>query len=1030
MKTFNEDTRVKFPACGQFLRLGYNYQPLKDAEINFDTKIFINRFKPAIEKINSKTFNDNEILNIVNEIDSSIKNNDLGRDFYTWLINPDKKVKLIDFDNLENNDFAFTTELPFSPNEGTEEGSFRPDINILINGMPLAFLEVKKPNNEGGIQVEFNRMINKRLNNDKFKKFFNLIQIVSFSNNMEYEDEDSADAEDVKCGSFYTTPNSDNTTFSFFREDIKDYHTNYPYQEINDDILKEVIKAEGYNPQEAETDEFKTNLSVYSPCNEFITSLYDKERFMYFLHYGIMYLTEKKEVKDTNGNVIETIPVPQKHIMRYPQFFATRAIIKKLDNGDKRGIIWHTQGSGKTALAAFSNHVLKDYYVKKGINLKMFFIVDRLDLLIQASDEFANRYFNVINCSSKREFTNELTAPLSKTVAGTIGSICVVNIQKFIDDYGEPANDYDLKVQRVFFIDEAHRSYAKGTGEFYKNLMTCDPSGVFIAMTGTPLLTKKERSNLRFGDYIHKYFYDKSIADGYTLRIKKEDIETVAKSEIRANLDIESQNLDKNDVYESNDFVSCVSKYIEKDFNYFRLENSDKTIGGMIVCRSNTQAKAVWEWFENNSTTLKAGLVISDSQNAFQSERNKYNQKSFKDDNFPDLLVVHYMLTTGYDVKRLKKMYLLRAPKAQNLLQTISRVNRPYKNKNINKTYKYGYIVDFVDIDEEYNRSLNAYIQELEEGSNVDGDEGYSLTGLVVDKEDIQRKYMQLVEELNSFPIDQDNLEKFNISLTYLNRVALLKIRKILNGIKDCEVEFKLSNAKDYAEQIDVADIKAKLKLIQNRIGYENITSNPVDTFAIMNNKEVIEIIYEFLKVKTQILNLDQLIGDNPKINELKDVITSIQNEIQRNKNTNDLRIRKLEELLQKVFKELNIDNISELTEELKQVYDGIKNINDENDRLAEIYGGHYSFVKTYSESFNKYSIEKSESEKVLLITYSYLQDKLKGDAVTVQGKANFISHTKSAITKKLFEDGLYSKVKGCIDDILGDLYTNIQLFM
>ena len=95
----------------------------------------------------------------------------------------------------------------------------------------------------------------------------------------------------------------------------------------------------------------------------------------------------------------------------------------------------------------------------------------------------------------------------------------------------EVKNDYEANVQRVFFIDEAHRSY-KLTGEFFKNLMTCDIGAVYIALTGTPLLTKKERSNLKFGDYIHKYFYDKSIADGYTLKIKKENIDTVAKKEI------------------------------------------------------------------------------------------------------------------------------------------------------------------------------------------------------------------------------------------------------------------------------------------------------------------------------------------------------------------------------------------------------------------------------------------------------------------------------------------------------------------
>ena len=228
MAVFNEDTRVKIPATIQFLRLEYNYQSLKadDIDIDFNTKIFVNRFKPALETINGRKFSYDEIKSIITDIHNVLKNNDLGKEFYNWLIDPKDKVKLIDFENIKNNDFAVVDELPFSVVEGTEEGSFRPDINILINGMPLAFLEVKKPNNDGGIQKEFDRMINKRLQNPDYRKFFNLIQFVSFSNNMEYEEDD--DAEDVKAGSFYTTPNGNNTSFSFFREDDEKFHITYP----------------------------------------------------------------------------------------------------------------------------------------------------------------------------------------------------------------------------------------------------------------------------------------------------------------------------------------------------------------------------------------------------------------------------------------------------------------------------------------------------------------------------------------------------------------------------------------------------------------------------------------------------------------------------------------------------------------------------------------------------------------------------------------------------------------------------------
>ena len=137
---FNEDTRVKFPATAHFLRLGYEYQSLKNAQVDFETKIFINRFKPALEKINNREITDEEIYTLIGELNLLLKNNDLGKEFYNRIISSEYDIRIIDFDNIDNNDFAVVDELPFSIKEGTEEGSFRPDINILINGIPLAFL--------------------------------------------------------------------------------------------------------------------------------------------------------------------------------------------------------------------------------------------------------------------------------------------------------------------------------------------------------------------------------------------------------------------------------------------------------------------------------------------------------------------------------------------------------------------------------------------------------------------------------------------------------------------------------------------------------------------------------------------------------------------------------------------------------------------------------------------------------------------------------------------------------------------------
>lgn len=1014
MPVFNEDTRVKIPATIQFLRLDYHYQPLKadDLDIDFNTKIFVNRFKPALEIINGRTFTYDDIKTVVKDIYNVLKNNDLGKEFYNWLVDPKDRVKLIDFEDITKNDFAVVDELPFSVVEGTEEGSFRPDINILINGMPLAFLEVKKPNNDGGIQKEFDRMINKRLQNPDYRRFFNLIQFVSFSNNMEYEEDD--DAEDVKAGSFYTTPNGNNTSFSFFREDDEQYHITYSYKDIDMDTVKYVMKDCGYNPAEADTPEFAENLKTGTPCNSFVTSVFDKERFLYFLEYGIMFISGQ---------------IPERHIMRYPQFFATRKIVERLEAGGKGGIIWHTQGSGKTAIAAFSNRVIRDYYSKKNISTRFFFVVDRLDLLTQASIEFTARGLKTVNCEDKAGFTNELNKTLSTDVGSkAIGEICVVNIQKFEGKMPEAKNDYKAKVQRIFFVDEAHRSYSS-TGEFFKNLMTCDLDAVYIALTGTPLLSRKERSNLKFGDYIHKYFYDKSIADGYTLRIKKENIDTVAKSEIKKNLEIEDRQLEDRDVYESDAYVNALGAFIEKDFVNFRLQNSDMSIGGMIVCRTNPQAKKVQEWFKVNSK-LNTGLVITDTDDPKQKKINRNHQIDFRDTLVPDILIVNFMLTTGYDVKRLKKMYLLRGPHAQSLLQTISRVNRPYKSPN-GKVYRYGYIVDFVDIEQEYDKTIEAYIKELEADLNENGENEGSLAGLVVDKEDINRKYHKYVDELEDM-IATDNLERFSKQLTLYNKEALLKIRRLLNGIKECQTEFILSRAMDYAAQIDAERNKKLLRLTQDRIDFMNLSRNTVEMMDVISNEEVVEILYEFIKVKIIIMDLGQMTQDNPKFQRFSKVVRDIQNEIKKNKNKGDIKIRKLDELLQKIFNDLSISDLNDLdsiTDELLEALEKARNINYENERLSKIYGGSYAFVKTYQDAVERYPADRSEIERMLVIIYQAIEDVLEKEIVMIQGRKNFADSIKSKATKTLLKEKLYGKIKGFYTPLLNDLYTNIQLF-
>ena len=1018
MAIFNEDTRVKIPATIQFLRLGYEYQSLKDIDLHTETRIAINRFKPAVERINGRSYSDADINAILDEIHSVIRNNDMGRAFYRWLINPQDKPMLVDFEHIEKNNFAVVDELTFGKegSESEKEGSFRPDITVLINGIPLCFLEVKHPNNEGGIQAEFTRMLNKRLEKTEYKKYFNMLQVVSFSNNMEYEDEDdSAMAEDVKAGSFYTTPNGLRTTFSFFREEQP---KTTGFVDIPMDKIKAVLKDNHYSPAEADTPEFYTNLDMDTPCNRFVTSLFAKERITYLLRYGITYVNGK---------------VPEKHIMRYPQFFASQALMKRLDNGGKSGIIWHTQGSGKTELAAFSTRILRDYYAKKAVTARFYYVVDRLDLLTQVSGEMSKRGLNVINVNSKDEFEKELNKPISDHVAtNTDGEITVVNIQKFDDEMPVAKNDYNANIQRVIFIDEAHRSY-RTDGEFFKNLMLVDVNAVYVALTGTPLLSKKERSNLKFGDYIHKYFYDKSIADGYTLRIKKESIDTTARSEIKKNLELENPKVSKTDATESEDYIQALCKFIEKDFRYFRLTNNDDTIGGMIVCSSNLQAKKIKRWFDEQSD-LTAGLVISDE--AIPSSVNKQTQIAFKETSQPDILVVHQMLTTGYDVNRLKKMYLLRNAKEHTLLQTISRVNRPYTSP-AGKTYQYGYIVDFVDITEEYDRTIGMYLKEIEADFGEEGEGNGTLTGLIIGPDEIYAKYKKYNSELDSM-VDTSNLECFSKQLTFMIKDALLTIRRLLNGIKTCYTEFKLSRAEEYASQIDIDHIKKLLKTVQARIDFVNLTSTPTTMMDIISNEEIVEILYEFLKTKIEILDMSKLgdatkdFVDKDEYKTMVDLVTKVQDEIKQNRNHNQIEMVKLDEVLQKLFAMLDISNLDDTNEELRAILKEARRINEENERLSARYDGSYAFVKTYTDAIEAHpEYDKEDIAKVLDIVYEAVKDIRSANILILQGRDNFVSSVNHMTVTKLIKAKLYSKLalNTWYNDILTETYTNMKIF-
>lgn len=620
---WNEATRVQMPALVHLTRIGFTYfgkitEDKAGTVYDPDTNILIEVFKSQFAKLNPERAGEAEaMLRIIRQ---ELDNDDIGESFYKRLkaVSP---VRLIDFEHPENNTFHCSAEFTCK----RDEDEFRPDITLFVNGLPLVFIEVKKPNNIGGMVAEAERMNKLRFPNKKFRRFINITQLMIFSNNMEY---DAMGGIVPIQGVFYCTGSKKGSPFNCFREenplnlDVAPYNRDFPYKDIDPEVEKQILSD--FNNQVIHTSpEYQTNLRTTTPTNRVLTSMCSPDRLLFLLKYGITYYHKTKELDD---GTIEQID--QKHIMRYQQFFAAMIVRERISEGTTSGIIWHTQGSGKTALSFHLSYVLTDYFASINKVTKFYFIVDRLDLMKQSKEEFTARGLVVKTASSRAELMEQFRTNQSQE--GTTGEpeITVVNIQRFEERQDKVVlPSYATNLQRVFIIDEAHRGY-KPEGSFLANLFDADPNSIKIALTGTPLL-KSERESWRvFGNYLHTYYYDKSVQDGYTLKIIREDIETSYKEkleEIYHSLEnlVQKKDVKKDDIIEHPNYVKELLRYIITDLKRFRIIRGDDTLGGMVICETSEQARRLFAYFDeiqnelnkdaSSKSHFKVGLILYDS---------------------------------------------------------------------------------------------------------------------------------------------------------------------------------------------------------------------------------------------------------------------------------------------------------------------------------------------------------------------------------------------------------------------------------
>lgn len=985
---FCEDSRVKFPTLMHLMGMGFKYVSLKGLKTKyviapkteFDplTNILTGYFTEAYNKLNPNVENE-AAGKLLAKIQSSLMNDDLGRQFYNEiLLNTGERI--IDLSSpanfYKNNTFQVTTEMTCGDKDND---NYRPDITLFVNGLPLAFIEVKKENNHKGILAETDRM-KQRFVNPKYRRFLNLTQIMVFSNDMEYDNNEVTPT----IGTFYATIGKKNTKYNCFREEGQD---SFPIERHIRQVTlqeEEILLRDSNVPQYKNSSEYKTNCLANTPTKRMCDSLFSFNRFHFLLKYGIAY------VDYTNGL--------QKHIMRYPQLFATKAIERHLEAGKTKGIIWHTQGSGKTALSFYNVKYLTDYYSSKRIVPQFFFIVDRLDLMIQAQREFSYRGLKVNSVQTKDDFAKIISSGLTTQNREGKPEITVVNIQKFSNDSKAlPKNAYNVPVQRIYFIDEAHRNYSPD-GCFLKNLISSDSNAVKIALTGTPIISKEYNTKDIFGDYIHTYFYNASIADGYTRRLIREDIGSNYKIRLQEALNsirVKSHSVKESDVYAHRTYVQPLLDYVINDLQQFRVKNEDNTLGGMVVCNSKEQAQMMYRLFlekyadeteldnerdEDGATVYRsisagemeakktpcrkgcyrAALITYDS---FDKETRAKWIELFKDGKI-DLLIVFQMLQTGFDAPRLKKLYLHRMVKEHNLLQTLTRVNRPYKEM------KYGYVVDFANIEEEYSKTNREYQEELEH--EVGKDNLKHTDRLLVTMEEAKSRVDAARKVLA--PYELGNPEIFSRQLNMEDDREV--VRSIVRSLEDMRsLQNMLTAQGSEAEAVvEISDIHNLIKAARNRFDLLGFIDNADEK---SNTRQLLNVALENIEFSFEKRGEGEL-----EIQEqYRQSVEHARRQLQACMDTEDPEYRSILEEFLRLFRRKEMESQEEFN-----MHDKVQNVNDilkrikrlnERDALEAIkYNGDTKFVRVEKRLKEK---DKEEIEhKTSPRNYAWTEEKEK----------------------------------------------------
>lgn len=684
---------------------GFEYLAPEEQELerpNLNEVVLKKRLKRAIDELNPDISEEakeqalRQVLNLPSQ--NLIDNNEAFHRMLTEGIEVEvmgaegikgDKVWLVDFENPENNEFLACNQFTVVENNTNK----RPDVVLFVNGIPLVVLELKNPTDENAtVQKAFTQLQNYK-NAIPSLFYYNAALVAS-------------DGLDAKAG----TISSDISRFMAWKS------------------------RDGFKEDKATTPQIET----------LIRGMLNKQVLLDLIRHFIVFEKSKKEDIKTGLSSVITI----KKIAAYHQYFAVNKAIEETlratsEHGNgKAGVVWHTQGSGKSLSMVF--------YAGKSVlqldNPTIVVMTDRNDLDDQLFDTFANCKQLLRQDPTQAQNREDLKNLLK--VAG--GGIVFTTIQKFFPENGSA--NFDLLSERkniIVIADEAHRSqYGFGAktsekdGEiftrygFAKYLRDALPHASFIGFTGTPIEKEDASTPAVFGNYVDVYDIAQAVEDGSTVRIYYESrlVKVHLKPEEAVKLDEEVESITEGE--ESTAKEKAKTKWVQleaivghKDrlkavatdiVDHFEKRREAFEGKGMIVCMSRRIAVELYEeiikirpdWHDKD---LKKGAIkvvmtstSSDPENWQVHNTTKQNRKTIGD-RFKDegddlkLVIVRDMWLTGFDVPCLHTMYVDKAMRGHNLMQAIARVNRVFKDK------PGGLIVDYIGIASDLKTALATY---------------------------------------------------------------------------------------------------------------------------------------------------------------------------------------------------------------------------------------------------------------------------------------------------------------------------------